>query len=145
MSKEVKIRYSKFFRPEKYKYPILFVVFIFLGQDLLLELPVIFQKLRAVNFKGVTEGKIESVTPKKVLRQTLTGNRLIIEGYHVTYTYEVDDKIYKGETYLPNGTTQYASTYQSLKTQKPLKVKYNLNQPEKSTLDMPYDDVFLSM
>jgi|GEM_PF-3922048 len=145
MNKNVKIRYSKFFRPEKYKYPILFVVFIFLGQDLLLELPVIFQRLRAVNFKGVTEGKIDSVNPKKVIRQTLTGNRLIIEGYHVAYTYEVEDKIYKGEVYIANGTTQYASTYQSLSTEKTLTVKYDIKQPEKSTLDMPYEDAFLSM
>ncbi len=144
MSKRA-FKYSKFFDPSKYRYLILLVVFLILGQDLILELPVLFHKLQAVQFKGKAEGKIEKVVPKKIIRQTLTGNRTIITGYKVDFSFVVNGKTYKGNAYIPNGTTQYASTFRVLFNNELIIVKYDPDDPSTNTIELPYEDIFLSM
>ena len=144
MSKR-EFRYSKFFEPKKYRYLILMVVFILLGQDLILELPVLFNKLQAVRFKGEAIGKIEKIKPQRIIRQTLTGNRTITTGYEISYTFSVNDIKYQGKTFIPNGTTQYASTFRHLYNSDKITVKYNPENPSINTIDLPYEDTFLSM
>lgn len=144
MSKR-EFKYSKFFEPRKYRYLILFIVFVLLGQDLLLELPVLFHKLQAVRFKGEASGKIVQVTPKKVIRQTLSGSRFITTGYDVSFSFKVGKKEYRGSTFVPNGTTQYTSTYKHLFNSSTIRVKYELENPNINTVELPYEDTFLSM
>ncbi|MEM1136577.1 MAG: hypothetical protein AAGI07_12125 [Bacteroidota bacterium] len=140
------MKYSKFFETTRYKYLIIFLIFPLLAQDLILELPVFFQQFQIRKMKGIVKGKVVEVTPERTLRQTLTGNRIIVKGYHVKYSYSFKGKYFLGETYLANGTTQYVNLHRTLfENGEEINIRFDLQNPEKSMIETGYEDIFLSM
>ncbi|MBT33463.1 MAG: hypothetical protein CMO01_27690 [Thalassobius sp.] len=122
------------------------LLFPFLAQDLLFELPVFMQKSRADNLEGSTTGRIVSVTPDSTMHQTVDGNRVLIQGYKVKYSFSFENETFFGETYINNGTTQHGKVQRMLfERQEDLTIKYNPKKPEINTIATSYEDIFLSM
>ena len=140
------MKYSKFFKSNRFRYLLLFLLFPLLAQDLLIELPVLIQQSRADNLKGTTEGEIEAVIPDRTMLQTVDGNKVVLVGYKVKYSYKIGNKTFFAEAYINNGTTQHSNIQRVLyDQQKTVNVKYNPLKPEISTIETSYKDIFLSM
>ncbi|UZR94964.1 hypothetical protein [Chondrinema litorale] len=140
------MKYSNIFDTGWSRYLIMLLLFPFLAQDLLFELPVFLQKSRADNLAGTTTGRIVSITPDSTLHQTVDGNRIVLQGYKVKYSFTYNNETFFGETYINNGTTQRGKVQRMLfESKDDLTIKYNPNKPEINTIATSYEDIFLSM
>lgn len=99
--------------------------------------PLWYDYLKKGQFDSEIEGRIESVTARKIIRQSRIGSDVKIDHYSVKYNYTVDGQLYEAIDKV-NWTKNKEMRLNQILNSKERKVKvlYSIKNPQKSTISL---------
>ncbi|WP_020529250.1 hypothetical protein [Flexithrix dorotheae] len=83
-----------------FKWFVLILIFPLLGHYVLEEAPILMRANKLKKLENKTTGRLISIEPKQNIYQTLTGNYIKLKGYYLTYSFQLEEQVYKKTEYI---------------------------------------------